>query len=86
VNKDKLEMEYCNTEIQLADILTKPMAKARFDTLKKLIGMNAWKTCLRRCVELISHVLRKQSFRSCDTSEAEKTSEARTCFLNSCHS
>jgi hypothetical protein len=40
VNKDKLELEYCNTEIQLADILIKPMAKARFETLKKLIGMN----------------------------------------------
>jgi NADH:ubiquinone oxidoreductase subunit C len=41
VNKEKLELEYCNTEIQLADILTKPMAKARFDTLKKLIGMDS---------------------------------------------
>jgi hypothetical protein len=41
VNKEKLELEYCNTEVQLADILTKPMAKARFDTLKKLIGMRA---------------------------------------------
>jgi hypothetical protein len=41
VNKDKLELDYCNTEIQLADILIKPMAKARFETLKKLIGMNA---------------------------------------------
>jgi hypothetical protein len=37
VNKEKLELEYCNTEIQLVDILTKPMAKARFDALKKLI-------------------------------------------------
>ncbi|KAK2365584.1 putative mitochondrial protein [Trifolium repens] len=41
VNKEKLELEYCNTEIQLADILTKPMAKARFDALKKLIGMRS---------------------------------------------
>ena len=41
VNKEKLELEYCNTEIQLADILTKPMAKARFDALKKLIGMGS---------------------------------------------
>ncbi|GAU44417.1 hypothetical protein TSUD_100640 [Trifolium subterraneum] len=41
VNKEKLELEYCNTEIQLADILTKPMAKARFHNLKRLIGMNS---------------------------------------------
>ena len=41
MNKEKLELEYCNIEIQLADILTKPMAKARFDALKKLIGMGS---------------------------------------------
>jgi hypothetical protein len=27
VNKEKLELEYCNTEIQLADILTKTYDK-----------------------------------------------------------
>jgi hypothetical protein len=41
MNKEKLELKYCNTEIQLADILTKPMAKTRFDTLKKLIRMDS---------------------------------------------
>jgi hypothetical protein len=41
VNKERLELEYCNTEIQLVDILTKPMTKARFDALKKLIGMES---------------------------------------------
>ncbi|MCI45484.1 copia protein, partial [Trifolium medium] len=39
VNRDKLELEYCKSEIQLADILTKPLKKARVDELKKLMGM-----------------------------------------------
>ncbi|GAU51473.1 hypothetical protein TSUD_95880 [Trifolium subterraneum] len=37
VNREKLELEYCKSEIQLADILTKPLKKARIDELKKLI-------------------------------------------------
>jgi hypothetical protein len=40
VNRENLELEYCKSEIQLADILTKPLKKARIDELKKLMGMD----------------------------------------------
>ncbi|GAU25658.1 hypothetical protein TSUD_265850 [Trifolium subterraneum] len=40
VNREKLELEYCKSEIQLADILTKPLKKARIYELKKLMGMD----------------------------------------------
>ncbi|MCI29676.1 cationic amino acid transporter 1-like, partial [Trifolium medium] len=39
VNREKLKLEYCKSEIQLANILTKPLKKARVDELKKLKGM-----------------------------------------------
>jgi hypothetical protein len=39
VNRGKLKLEYCKSESQLADILTKPLKKARIDELKKLMGM-----------------------------------------------
>lgn len=39
VNKMKLDLEYCNTEVQLANIFTKPLKKAMFDELKKLMVM-----------------------------------------------
>ena len=41
VNKGKLELEYCKTEVQLADILTKPLKKVWFDELKRSIGMRS---------------------------------------------
>lgn len=41
VNAGKLELKYCKTELQLADILTKPLKKSRFDDLKDLMGMRA---------------------------------------------
>jgi hypothetical protein len=39
VNRGKLELEYCKSESQLADILTKPLKKPRIDELKKLMGI-----------------------------------------------
>jgi hypothetical protein len=39
VNRGKLKLKYCKSESQLADILTKPLKKARIDELKKLMGM-----------------------------------------------
>ena len=41
VNKGKLDLEYCKTEVQLADIFTKPLGRARFDELKRSIGMRS---------------------------------------------
>ena len=41
VNKGKLEIKHCKTEVQLADIFTKPMKKVRFEELKKGIGMRS---------------------------------------------
>lgn len=35
VNKGKLELGYCKSEWQLADILTKPLKKVRLDELKR---------------------------------------------------
>ena len=40
VNK-KLELEYCKTGMQLADIFTKPLKKTRLNELKKLMRMNS---------------------------------------------
>jgi hypothetical protein len=45
VNMQKLQLEYCNNEIQLTGILTKPLTKplkkVRFDEFKKLILMES---------------------------------------------
>jgi hypothetical protein len=41
VHKQKLKLEYRNTNIQLVGILTKPLKKTKFDELKKLIGMES---------------------------------------------
>ena len=35
----ELEMEYCTSKEQLADFFTKPLAKDRFEELRKKIGM-----------------------------------------------
>lgn len=37
VNKEKHELEHCKSEWKLADILTKPLKKVRFDELKRSI-------------------------------------------------
>lgn len=39
VNKGKLNLEYCRSEVQLADILTKLLKNTRFGELKELIGI-----------------------------------------------
>jgi hypothetical protein len=39
VEEGKLEVEHVRTEEQHADILTKPLARFRFQTLKEKIGM-----------------------------------------------
>ena len=39
VEKKKLAVEYVKTEEQLADILTKPLARFRFQALKEKIGI-----------------------------------------------
>lgn len=38
VNKKKLELEFCKTEMQLVYTFIKPLKKARFDELKKAYG------------------------------------------------
>jgi hypothetical protein len=43
---EELQLIYCKTEDQLADILTKPLPKARFETLRNKIGV-----CSKRCKE-----------------------------------
>ena len=43
---EELQLIYYKTEDQLADILTKPLPKARFETLRNKIGV-----CSKRCKE-----------------------------------
>jgi hypothetical protein len=43
---EELQLIYCKTEDQLADILTKPLPKARFETLRNKIEV-----CNKRCKE-----------------------------------
>lgn len=39
VNKEKLKLEYCRTELQVADILTKPIKRERFEELRSKLGV-----------------------------------------------
>ncbi|BAU02475.1 hypothetical protein VIGAN_11201500, partial [Vigna angularis var. angularis] len=39
VNKERIALVYCKTEVQLADLFTKPLKVDRFDSLKKSIGV-----------------------------------------------
>jgi hypothetical protein len=45
---DELQLIYCKTEDQLADMLTKPLSKTRFETLKDKIGVYS-KRCKGEC-------------------------------------
>ncbi|KAK2352556.1 putative mitochondrial protein [Trifolium repens] len=44
VSKEKLTMEYCKTDVQIADILTKPLKSDRFKELRKMVGITKVKT------------------------------------------
>jgi hypothetical protein len=39
VSKEKLTVEHCSTNVQIADILTKPLKADRFKELRKLVGI-----------------------------------------------
>ncbi|GAU39052.1 hypothetical protein TSUD_396570 [Trifolium subterraneum] len=39
VSKEKLTVEYCKTDVQIADILTKPLRADRFKELRKMLGI-----------------------------------------------
>jgi len=41
VSRGKLTLLYCRTEEQTADVFTKPLKQARFDKLRKQIGMSS---------------------------------------------
>jgi hypothetical protein len=43
---EEIQLIYCRTEDQLADILTKPLSKTRFEILRNKIGV-----CSKRCKE-----------------------------------
>lgn len=43
VNYDRLKLEFCRIKMQLADMLIKPLKKARLDDFKKLIGIETFK-------------------------------------------
>ena len=44
VNKGSLQIVYCSTELQLADLFTKPMKVDRFIKLRNMIGMKEMET------------------------------------------
>ena len=35
----ELEMKFCTSKVQLADLFTKPLAKERFEDLREKLGM-----------------------------------------------
>jgi hypothetical protein len=37
-------VEYCKTDVQIADILTKPLKSDRFKELRKMVGITKVKT------------------------------------------
>ena len=39
INAKAVATKYCPTEVMLADILTKPLARARFETLRTMLGL-----------------------------------------------
>jgi hypothetical protein len=45
---DELQLIYCKTEDQLVDMLTKPLSKTKFETLRDKIGVCS-KTCKGEC-------------------------------------
>lgn len=41
VSKGKIKIKYCKTELQLADIFTKPLRAERFKALREMIGVTS---------------------------------------------
>lgn len=39
MSKGKLKLEFCKSEFQVADVLTKPMKKDKFDNLRGDLGV-----------------------------------------------
>lgn len=39
VNDEVVKMVYCNTDVQVADILTKPLKLETYERLRKMLGM-----------------------------------------------
>jgi len=46
IQKNKVHLIYCKTEDQPANLLTKPLSKIRFETLRNKLG-----ECSKRCKE-----------------------------------
>ena len=40
VNSQEILVKYCPTETMISDLLTKPLHKDRFETLRKLMGID----------------------------------------------
>lgn len=62
VNKGKFELEHCQSERQLADILTNPLKKIRFDELKRSIGIRSHKNMNYEVLEDVLQCFRKVVF------------------------
>ena len=57
VEKKKIDLKHCRTEMQVADILTKEIRGERFKMLRDLVGIvNVEKPELRGCVKCGSFV------------------------------
>lgn len=44
VEKNKIELKFCKTEDQVANILTKPLKVDAFEKLRNMLGISALKT------------------------------------------
>ena len=41
IQSEDIDLEYCPTEMMVADILTKPLPRERFETLRKEMGLES---------------------------------------------
>lgn len=39
VSKEKIKLQHCGTDLQIADVFTKPLKADRFKTLKKMMNV-----------------------------------------------
>lgn len=51
VQNNVLRVAYVSTEDQLADVLTKPLMRPRFNILTSKLGLTSPVSCLRGCVK-----------------------------------